>query len=439
MLAAATLLSGQVLAQKINLKGTVYNNAAADKVYLYSYFGTELNKKDSAKVVNSQVAFEFKKGLPRGFYRVGLTPQKSAVMVLGKEANVEFKLDFSNTEGISFDASQENALYKKYNEYNKKFGEDVNALQKQASGISKLQDTEPARFEAEMTKLKASFDSLTAVQNEFYKKLNAENGQLFVGKVAGLFATTPKTDSSNYFRKEDFTDVEFLSGDMLSNKINIFYQRFVKQDIEGWKNASKQIVAFTPAKSDGREVAYMAVINLFNQFDPGFSRQLAEAYVKDCPKSARAKNILARMPRPQPSEGDVAPDITLQDRDGKEVSLSSLKGKVVLIDFWASWCGPCRAENPNVVKAYEKYKDKGFTIFSVSLDDNKDRWLQAIEKDKLTWPSHVSDLKGWRSAGAALYSVSSIPATFLLDRNGKIIGKNLRGSALEDKLKSVLQ
>lgn len=129
-----------------------------------------------------------------------------------------------------------------------------------------------------------------------------------------------------------------------------------------------------------------------------------------------------------------AKDLKFSNPEGNEIALSSLRGKVVLIDFWASWCGPCRRENPNVVKLYHQYKDKGFTIYSVSLDQNMERWVQAIEQDKLEWPCHVSDLKGWRSEAAQIYGVSSIPFTVLIDQEGKIIQTHLRGQALEDKL-----
>lgn len=135
--------------------------------------------------------------------------------------------------------------------------------------------------------------------------------------------------------------------------------------------------------------------------------------------------------------GAVAPDISLTTPEGQMFSLSSLKGKYVLIDFWASWCRPCRAENPNVVRVYNQYKDKGFEILGVSLDNNADAWKNAIMADGLTW-KHISDLGGWQSSAARLYNVSSIPQTVLIDKEGKIIAKGLRGAQLEEKLKTLL-
>jgi thiol-disulfide isomerase/thioredoxin len=135
--------------------------------------------------------------------------------------------------------------------------------------------------------------------------------------------------------------------------------------------------------------------------------------------------------------GQLSPEIEMPNPDGQIIKLSSLRGKYVLVDFWAKWCGPCRRENPNVVRAYQKYKDKGFEVFGVSLDRNKEDWVQAINEDGLTW-THVSDLKYFDSKAAHDYNVSAIPFSILLDPEGKIIDKNLRGAALDKKLEEVL-
>ena len=137
--------------------------------------------------------------------------------------------------------------------------------------------------------------------------------------------------------------------------------------------------------------------------------------------------------------GAVAQDIDQPTPDGKNVKLSSLRGQYVLIDFWAAWCRPCRGESPTLIKAYNKYHKKGFTIYSVSLDDNKEDWVAAIEKDELSDWTHVSDLKGWKCEPAKAYGVSSIPANFLLDKEGKIVAKDLRGEDLLKKLEEIFK
>jgi peroxiredoxin len=186
-------------------------------------------------------------------------------------------------------------------------------------------------------------------------------------------------------------------------------------------------------------VSTYATLSLLNpEEDFEFMDSMAVVFEKNVPDSKYANLLSTKLSALRTvAVGQTAPDITLPSPEGQPVALSSLKGKYVLIDFWASWCGPCRQENPNVVRMYNKYKDKGFEIYGVSLDESKDKWVGAIAKDKLTWP-HVSDLKGWNSSAAQKYNIQAIPQTVLLDKEGKIIAKNLRGKPLEDKIASLL-
>jgi thiol-disulfide isomerase/thioredoxin len=176
--------------------------------------------------------------------------------------------------------------------------------------------------------------------------------------------------------------------------------------------------------------------------------KLSEAYAQRYPGQAASQNMQAQFAQiedaffafTQMTNGSMAaPAISLSDPSGKMRSLSSLKGKYVLIDFWASWCGPCKSEMPNVIAAYNKYKSKGFTVFSVSLDEDPTKWKEAIQSWGMTWPDHVSDLQGWKSDLPQRFQFDGIPYTVLLNPEGKIIGTNLRGKKLQDKLAQILK
>ncbi len=175
----------------------------------------------------------------------------------------------------------------------------------------------------------------------------------------------------------------------------------------------------------GTELEYKELDEMLSQLSPSVHSSKDYQELKKQAESLKSTAI-----------GMPAADFALNDSTGNPIAISSFKGKILLIDFWASWCGPCRRENPNVVRIYNDYKDKGFEIIGVSFDESKSKWIDAIHQDQLTWP-HISDLKGWQSYAAKLYSIQAIPATILLDREGIIIAKNLRGEALREKLEEI--
>jgi len=236
-------------------------------------------------------------------------------------------------------------------------------------------------------------------------------------------------------KTEMLIDIKDLKNPKITNSVqsNLFYEysnqinttrneekraTIVKEMVDKHPN-SPVCVLFMDLLNTDTDIAY------HNKLIEGLKAYSGNSMVSDFIKSIQNVKKLA--------VGGLAPEIELNSPEGKPVKLSSTRGNYVLIDFWASWCRPCRAENPNNVRLYNKYHDKGFEIYAVSLDKDKASWLKAISNDELTW-IHVSDLKFWQSEGAKTYNVRGIPHTVLLDKEGKIIGTGLRGKSLEDKL-----
>jgi len=211
-------------------------------------------------------------------------------------------------------------------------------------------------------------------------------------------------------------------------------QRYNKM-ISSRSEAIEQFIQNEPASP----ATYFAVKYLFQKPASKLILIAADKMEKELPNSLYTKNLVSLAANIGPTvEGAIAPEISLKTPEGEILALSSLRGKVVLIDFWASWCGPCRKENPNVKKIYEKYKDQGFEIYAVSLDNNAAQWKGAIAKDGLAW-KHVSELLGWKGAVSRAYGVGSIPQTFLLDKEGRIVKTGFRSHELESLIQPLLQ
>jgi thiol-disulfide isomerase/thioredoxin len=255
------------------------------------------------------------------------------------------------------------------------------------------------------TKFKNDF----LVQQDLFRKekptASREESQFFLSKLmADLDSNVVKLVKSNVNSEYNLVLFSFLAP---------------VQSMDDWDSANLGLMK-------------QVVTNLKNKFSDAPRVQMIEQQTAQIERIYEEERLM--------KEGKLdAPDFTVKTPEGKEITLSSLKGQVVLVDFWASWCGPCRQENPNLVRLYNLYKSNGFTIFSVSLDDKADKWKEAIAKDGLIWPNHGSDLQGWKTPLTQLYQFNSIPQTVLVNKEGKIIARGLRGIALENKLNKLFE
>lgn len=432
------MLTSWTVLRATNIKGRISNQVPSKTIYLFEYFGELVFKYDSTQIAkNGSFTLGKGKNYPRGLYRIGFSKDSSANIVLGTE-DLELTSTYpAFSKNLEVKNSLENQLYKEYILAAGKFSSSVEKLQKRFEQNPQLAEQDPDQYNKLVTSLRQQYDSLTRVKNKDYLEIIKKGPSTFSAKLVGTYITPDTLTQDNYFKASDFTDVELTRGDMLANKVKTYFQLFIQPQEQALAEGVNTVLLKAPQQNANREVTMISILSLFNQFQLGINRQLKTQLKAEYPNSKYVKALLPMLRQDPPDVGDVAPNFAMSDTSGKPVSLESLKGKVVLLDFWASWCGPCRMENPNVVRAYNKYKDKGFTVFSVSLDNSREKWLQALKKDGLTW-THVSELRGWDTSAGKLYHVTGIPATFLIDKNGKIIARNLRGPALDEMLDKVL-
>jgi peroxiredoxin len=347
------------------LKGN-FTHSNGETIYLEKLASTQPVVVDST-VIKENGDFEFENYRPRiGFYRIKLSPQNFAMLVLDSSDKVKVTgnlSDLGNT--YKSEGSAETKLFVEYNEVAKKRDLRLDSLNKVWQTAMEGRKMDGKRMDSLSAIFEGPYNQIVNASNEQMAAMIKANAGKY-SSIMAIQALEPDKYSSVYKTLDSTLSVKFPH----DNNVQMFH---------------------------------------------------------DMVNKMLATTI-----------GQQAPDINLPSPEGKNIALSSYRGKVVLIDFWASWCGPCRKEMPSVVKAYSRFRNKGFEIYGVSLDQDQQKWVEAIHKDGITWPQ-VSDLKHFGSEAARLYNVQAIPYTVLLNREGQIIAKNLRGAELEKKLEEVFQ
>lgn len=427
----------------VQVSFSMTNCEKIDSLYVFEFNGVSFDKKGAVAVEDDKALFSFEKSDPKFVY-FGYDEKDLKPVIIGKEKEVSIRGDCkTGFRSSNFTSEGLNQDYEAFKFKMTAFANETGALARQYQLA--------ANDEAAKKDLTSKFKNLDERKLEYHKQLKKDNPYL-----AKIFALNTYLSYQNngkkyaneveYYAKEYFSMVDWKDKDL--NHLPWVYESIksytttlsrINLPLEVHQQYLDQLLAQIPVDSRTYQYALGGMITAMEQAQHAnfkvYGQKFVEKYGQELPAAAAAiKGKMVRM-KSTVAGGD-APAFSMDQPDGTPLSLEDFKGKVTLIDFWASWCGPCRRENPHVVKLYNEYHDKGFEILGVSLDRSKDKWLAAIEKDGLTW-KHVSDLKGWQNEAAKLYGVRSIPHTVLVDAEGKIIARGLRGARLEQELAKI--
>lgn len=411
-----------------------------DQLSIYTFDGTAFKPFVSTYGKGDVYTFEIPQN-GHAFYYFGTNANQLKPLILGKEAGVTLQESCNGSQPFAINNSPINVQYEALkNEFSRLNNRSQQAISIFRQGMrDEAKKAEGAAIMAEVDAQRIRLLDSLKVANPFLARVAALNTYLsFINNGQDKYADEVQYFARTYFQFVDWKDTGYHQSPWVYEGFKSYSATLAQvfNDAAPFQAAVDPALADIPVGSMAEKLALGGIIaSLSPKKHPAFA-YYAQRFIDHFKTiDPQAAADLATQMRAQASfvVGGEAPNFSQADPDGKDISLHDLRGKVVLVDFWASWCGPCRRENPNVKRVYDTYKDKGFEILGVSLDNTRDRWLQAIEQDGLPW-LHVSDLQGWKNEVAKLYSVSSIPHTILLDAEGRIIARGLRGEQLEAKL-----
>ncbi|MEM1000217.1 MAG: TlpA disulfide reductase family protein [Bacteroidota bacterium] len=442
--------SGKGAASSPNGAQTVINGdltgCTGDSMRLFRVVGPDLELIKAVKMDNQDGRNSFRIELAHpgpGFYALGDGIRRTGTVVFDQAAEVTVSGNCQNA-GATFRFADA-LVNDEYQSMVARVRQHNQRVQQLIQNLQIFSQTDPQQ----VPRLQQDLQNQNNTHFGWLDSLEAKGG--YIGKLAKLYNFKPfRSDPSHnqyedevaYFRGAffaglDLKDPQIANTPQIFEKARAYGQTLGSRVLPETAKASIDALMQQAEGSPGYKSIMKGILGGLEAVKSELYLEYGKAFVEKFPQDPQTiavQNRISAMKRL--AVGAEAPEIAENTPQGQQLSLRQLRGQVVLLDFWASWCRPCRMENPNVVKAYNKYHKAGFEILGISLDKAKDKWVQAIAQDGLTW-KHISDLGGWGSRPAQTYGVSSIPATFLLDREGKIMARNLRGAALENKLEEI--
>ena len=419
---------------------------SVDSMSLFLFTGMTFKKVFVAKKeVEGKFTFKLPKTAAPKFYYLGYDENMVKPILIGSESDVLIEGSCQNIKSAAVKSNefmQLNQVMNRVTADKNEFGGYINEMRNVYNDTSAMGGIRRKMLSLDNRRL-SYLDSLKK-SNPFLHKIAALNTYISYQPTNQKYADELSYFINEYIGQADFKDPIYNEIPQVFDQFSDFTQNLggIGLPEEMQKTALDNYLSKMTEGSQCHRYALGGIVSRYISSSNAtnyiyYAEKYLKLYKKDeLPAMSQMLENKIKSMRGMEIGGE-APELTLNTPEGTPLSLSSYKGKIVLIDFWASWCGPCRRENPHVVELYKKYKNKGFDVLGVSLDSNKDAWVAAIEKDGLAW-KHISDLGGWNSSAAKLYGVTSIPRTFLIDKEGKIIAKNLRGEQLTNKLKEIL-